>query len=150
MHAVMGTRPARRAVLLLRPECRIRNFGQRSASAPACAERRLRFSVLRSRLLKLETSVVCDADKVNDASHPTGLATLAALDPGIAPLNPQSTMAGLARTVQTRGDEFLTVLHALCEAEQGEVIVIATQGGRAPTRVRSSRRRRCGRVWRGL
>lgn len=108
-----------------------RSFGGIGVKPPVVSDdRNQRFSELRARLLQLETSVVCDADKVNDAAHPTGLATLAVLDPAIAALNPDATMVGLARTVRTAGEEFLTVLHALCEAQEGEVIIIDTQGGR--------------------
>jgi 4-hydroxy-4-methyl-2-oxoglutarate aldolase len=35
--------------------------------------------------------------------------------------------------VKTAGEEFLTVLHSLCEAVEGEVIMIAGGGRRAST-----------------
>jgi 4-hydroxy-4-methyl-2-oxoglutarate aldolase len=99
-----------------------------------------RFELLRRRLLALETTVVCDADKVNEAAHPTGLATLQCLDAAIRPLNsdPRLKMVGLARTVSARDEEFLTVLHALCEAEAGEVLMIDAGG---------SRRAKCGEIF---
>ena len=83
-----------------------------------------RFEELRARLLQLETSVVADADKVNSADHKTGLASLSVLDPAIYPLNPDLKMCGVARTVRTRGNEFLTVLDALCNADEGEVLMV--------------------------
>ncbi len=99
-----------------------------------------RFELLRRRLLALETTVVCDADKVNDAAHPTGLATLQCLDSAIHPLNsdPRLKMVGVARTVLARDEEFLTVLHALCEAKAGEVLMIDAG---------ESRRAKCGEIF---
>jgi hypothetical protein len=95
---------------------------------------------LRERLLALETTVVCDADKVNEAAHPTGLATLQCLDPAIYALNADADlkMVGLARTVSARDEEFLTVLHALCEAEPGEVLMIDAG---------DSKRAKCGEIF---
>ena len=99
-----------------------------------------RFERLRQRLLALETTVVCDADKVNEAAHPTGLATLQCLDSAIYPLNSDASlkMVGVARTVSARNEEFLTVLHALCEAKTGEVLMIDAGG---------SKRAKCGEIF---
>ena len=101
-------------------------------AAAAAADPRSRYAALRERLLRLETSVVCDADKVNEAAHPTGLGSLRLLDPGIYPLNDDAElkMVGIAFTVRCDGDEFLTVLHALSEAEAGDVLMIDAGGAR--------------------
>ena len=99
-------------------------------AAAAADDPRSRYAALRERLLRLETSVVCDADKVNEAAHPTGLGSLRLLDPGIYPLNDDAElkMVGIAFTVRCDGDEFLTVLHALSEAEAGDVLMIDAGG----------------------
>ena len=97
-----------------------------TGTTAATTPNQTRFERLRQRLLALETTVVCDADKVNDAAHPTGLATLQCVDSAIYPLNSDASlkMVGVARTVSARDEEFLTVLHALCEAEPCEVLMI--------------------------
>ncbi len=72
---------------------------------------------LIERLLEIEVSALCDADK-----------TLPVLDPEIRAMVPDVRMAGPALTV-VAADDHLPVFSALAEAEPGEVLVIATNGG---------------------
>ena len=73
---------------------------------------------LTERLRAIEVSSLCDADK-----------TLPVCDPEIRAMVPGVRMAGPALTV-TAEDDHLPVMSALAEAEPGEVLVIATNGGR--------------------
>jgi regulator of RNase E activity RraA len=70
------------------------------------------------RLLEIEVSALCDADK-----------GMPVLDPAIRAMVPDVRMAGPALTVLA-ADDHLPVFSALAEAEPGEVLVIATGGGR--------------------
>jgi 4-hydroxy-4-methyl-2-oxoglutarate aldolase len=69
------------------------------------------------RLLEIEVSALCDADK-----------GLPVVDPGVRAMVPDVRMAGPALTVLAASDH-LPVFSALAEAEPGEVLVIATGGG---------------------
>jgi regulator of RNase E activity RraA len=69
------------------------------------------------RLLALEVSAVCDADK-----------GLPVLDPGIRAMVPDVRMAGTAYTV-VADDDHLPVFSALAEAAPGDVLVIVAGGG---------------------
>jgi 4-hydroxy-4-methyl-2-oxoglutarate aldolase len=73
---------------------------------------------LTDRLQAIEVSALCDADKA-----------LPVCDPGIQAMVPGVRMAGPALTVIAE-DDHLPVFTALAEAEPGEVLVIATNGGR--------------------
>jgi len=73
---------------------------------------------LTERLRAIEVSALCDADK-----------TLPVCDAVIRAMVPGVRMAGPALTV-TAEDDHLPVFSALAEAEPGEVLVIATNGGR--------------------
>jgi 4-hydroxy-4-methyl-2-oxoglutarate aldolase len=73
---------------------------------------------LTERLRALEVSALCDADK----ALPVCDAAIRAMVPGVR-------MAGPALTV-TAEDDHLPVFSALAEAAPGEVLVIATNGGR--------------------
>ena len=70
------------------------------------------------RLQAVEVSALCDADK-----------GLPVVDPEIRAMVPDVRMAGPALTV-TAHEDHLPVFSALAEAEPGEVLVIATGGGR--------------------
>lgn len=67
---------------------------------------------IRMRLMLLDTASLCDADK-----------NIRVMDPEIRPLNPEMKMIGTACTVRCRGD-FLSVIKALDEARENEVLVI--------------------------
>jgi len=73
---------------------------------------------LTERLQAIEVSALCDADK----ALPVCDAAIRAMVPGVR-------MAGPALTV-TAEDDHLPVFSALAEAAPGEVLVIATNGGR--------------------
>jgi len=73
---------------------------------------------IKTRLASLETSCLCDADK-----------SLPVLDPGIRPIREDLKLIGTAYTATCRND-FLTVIHALGEAEPGDVLVVDGKGGR--------------------
>ncbi|MEA2310346.1 MAG: 4-hydroxy-4-methyl-2-oxoglutarate aldolase [Solirubrobacteraceae bacterium] len=73
---------------------------------------------LVERLLEIEVSALCDADK-----------RLPVLDPGIRAIVPDVRMAGPARTV-VAADDHLPVFSALDVARAGDVLVIVTGGGR--------------------
>lgn len=72
---------------------------------------------LVSRLLAVEVSALCDADK-----------TLPVLDPEIRAMVAGVRMAGPAFTV-TAHDDHLPVFSALAEAAPGDVLVVTTDGG---------------------
>ena len=73
---------------------------------------------LVERLRGLDVSALCDADK-----------DLPVVDPGVRAMVPDVRMAGPALTVVAE-DDHLPVLSALGEAAPGDVLVIATNGGR--------------------
>ncbi len=70
------------------------------------------FKNIKEKLQMLDTAWVCDADK-----------NLRVLDPEIRPLLPNLQMIGMASTVRCRGD-FLSVIKALDEARENEVLII--------------------------
>ena len=69
------------------------------------------------RLLKIEVSALCDADK-----------GLPVVDPGIRAMVPDVRMAGPALTVVAH-DDHLPLFSALDEASEGDVLVVVTGGG---------------------
>jgi len=70
------------------------------------------------RLLEVEVSAICDADK-----------ELPVVDPAVRAMVADVRMAGPARTVLAE-DDHLPVFSALAEAQPGDVLVIAANGGR--------------------
>ena len=76
------------------------------------------FKILKERFGRLDTACVCDANK-----------RLRVMEPGIRPMNQGLKMVGIARTVHCKGD-FLTVIKAISEAKEDEVLVIDVEGDR--------------------
>ena len=74
------------------------------------------FKELKTRLGQLDTACICDASK-----------TFRVMDPGIKPVSPGTKMIGVAHTVHCRGD-FLSVIKALEEAGEDEILVIDAEG----------------------
>jgi len=72
---------------------------------------------LLERLLGIDVSALSDADK-----------TLPVVDPAVRAMIPDVRMAGPAFTVLAE-DDHLPVMSALAQAEPGDVLVIATNGG---------------------
>jgi 4-hydroxy-4-methyl-2-oxoglutarate aldolase len=70
------------------------------------------FKMIKERLNKLDAACIFDSNK-----------NLRVMDPGIKPINQGIKMIGMARTVQCQGD-FLTIIKALYEAKEDEVLVI--------------------------
>lgn len=70
------------------------------------------FEAIKGRLARLDTACIYDANK-----------KLRVMDPGIRPINQGLKMIGIAHTVQCKGD-FLSVIKALHDAKDGEVLVI--------------------------
>jgi regulator of RNase E activity RraA len=75
-------------------------------------------AVLVERLLEIEVSALCDADK-----------GLPVVEPAIRAMVPDVRMAGPALTVVAE-DDHLPVFSALAEASPGDVVVIVTGGRR--------------------
>jgi 4-hydroxy-4-methyl-2-oxoglutarate aldolase len=74
------------------------------------------FNKTKKRLTRLDTACICDATK-----------TFRVMDPGIRPVFTEIKMIGIARTVHCRSD-FLSVIKALEEAREDEVLVIDAEG----------------------
>jgi 4-hydroxy-4-methyl-2-oxoglutarate aldolase len=74
------------------------------------------FKKLKKRLARLDTACICDASKA-----------FRVMDPGIKPVFAGIKLIGMARTVHCRGD-FLSVIKALQEAQEDEVLVIDAEG----------------------
>jgi RraA family protein len=72
---------------------------------------------LGRRLAALDTACLCDADR-----------TIRVLDPAIRPLGDAPKLIGTAFTVSCSAD-FLQVLKALRDAQEGEVLVVDAGGG---------------------
>lgn len=74
------------------------------------------FKNLKKRLSRLDTACLCDIG-----------AKLRIMDPEIRPINQGIKMTGIARTVHCKAD-FLTVIKALHDAKEDEVLVIDAEG----------------------
>ena len=74
------------------------------------------FKKLKDRLMQLDTASICDVSE-----------RIRIMDPEIRPINKGLKMVGIAHTVHVKVD-FLTVLKALHDAEEDEVLVIDAEG----------------------
>jgi RraA family protein len=72
----------------------------------------MEFKSLKRELTQLDAACLCDADK-----------NLRVMDPEIRPISQGLKMVGIARTVRCESD-FLSVIKALHDAEEDEVLVI--------------------------
>ena len=79
----------------------------------------MEYSELKTRLLKLDTPAICDANKA-----------LRVIDPEILPIKSGFKFVGVARTVRCHED-FLSVIKALADSEEGEVLVVDSQASRS-------------------
>lgn len=78
----------------------------------------MNFKELKERLNKLDAACIFDSNK-----------NLRVMDSGIQPVNQGIKMIGIARTIHCKGD-FLTVMKALCDAKEDEVLVVDGEGDR--------------------
>jgi 4-hydroxy-4-methyl-2-oxoglutarate aldolase len=74
------------------------------------------FKELKERIAKLDTACIYDVNE-----------RLRVMDPEIRPINQGIKMIGVARTVHCKGD-FLSVIKALHDASEDEVLVIDAEG----------------------
>lgn len=74
------------------------------------------FKKLKERLARLDTACICDVSE-----------KLRIMDPEIRPVYQGAKMVGVARTVHCKAD-FLSVLKALHDADEDEVLVIDAEG----------------------
>lgn len=76
----------------------------------------MNFKKLKERLAKLDTACICDVNE-----------KMRVMDPEIRPINQGIKMIGIARTVHCKID-FLSVIKALHDANEDEVLVIDADG----------------------
>jgi regulator of RNase E activity RraA len=76
-----------------------------------------RFNNIRDRFVKLDCASLCDASPL-----------VTAVAPGLVALRPDLLLAGRALPVKCSND-YLTVIKALSEAKEGDVIVVDGRGG---------------------
>ena len=76
----------------------------------------MNFKKLKERLAKLDTACICDVNE-----------KMRIMDPEIRPINQGIKMIGVARTVHCKTD-FLSVIKALHDANEDEVLVIDADG----------------------
>lgn len=76
----------------------------------------MNFKKLKERLAKLDTACICDVNE-----------KMRVMDPEIRPINQGIKMIGIARTVHCKTD-FLSVIKALHDANEDEVLVIDADG----------------------
>lgn len=78
----------------------------------------MNFADVKAQLAALDTASICDTNK-----------NMRVIDPGIQPLQTGLKLIGRAHTVRCH-DDYLTVMLALQEANEGDVLVIDTQKSR--------------------
>jgi len=95
----------------------------------------MKFSDIKRRLLALNTTCLCDAEKALRTN-------LRVMDPDIRPITQDLQLVGRAHTISCHED-FLTVIKGLKEASAGEVLIVdarrsrkAVSGGLFPTESR--------------
>ncbi|MFQ5629438.1 MAG: RraA family protein [bacterium] len=76
------------------------------------------FSKVKQQLASLDTASICDTNKA-----------LRVIDPAIRPVRKGMKLIGVAHTVRCE-DDFLTVMRALKDAKENEVLVIDTQNSK--------------------
>ena len=85
-----------------------------------------RLTTILNRLKGVDTAALCDADKSSGFQSLQVMSYKMKLRTRVD----DEKMIGIARTIQTRSEDFMAVLRALDEGREGEILCVNTQGSR--------------------